>query len=551
MKKMKKLFAVLLTLAMVLGMSMTSFAAETAKTASITLNGAKDAMVCTAQIVEADQENPVTGWKFSANATAQAFVSSFKASMAAATSTDVDTISDDDAIEYLITLGALETVPNTNAANGTIIKGEDGEFTSTIATAYSTALTAAAATLDVNNGTKADSDAYVVNDKATAGLHVVKADKTGYSYNPMMAYVAFDKDKTDGSVLNAKVTAKGSENQVKKEIDVVNDSTGNVSPDQNQSVTTGDKVSYTITAQYPFYPTEAAAKDKVFEITDTIENATFVAKSVKIYANNKELKSGFTVNTNDKTMTITFTYDSSLAGQTIKVKYDVKVADISKANEDGSSKVVKNTAIANANGKYTLAETESASAKFSVKKVDKDSKKALDGAEFTLYVKDANGTETITVETTVDGKKTTTEVSGLKKVTTAKSGSDGLAKFYGLDVDKEYYVVETKAPAGYSVNNISHKLVYNTENTTTTTDIVGKDTISVGDPAISVEVTTLKTTTTVGNFDNNAFEYEDTKLSSLPSTGGIGTTIFTIAGCAIMIAAAGLFFASRKKSDNK
>ena len=41
------------------------------------------------------------------------------------------------------------------------------------------------------------------------------------------------------------------------------------------------------------------------------------------------------------------------------------------------------------------------------------------------------------------------------------------------------------------------------------------------------------------------------KLTSLPSTGGIGTTIFTIGGCAIMIAAAFLFFASRKKNDNR
>ena len=41
----------------------------------------------------------------------------------------------------------------------------------------------------------------------------------------------------------------------------------------------------------------------------------------------------------------------------------------------------------------------------------------------------------------------------------------------------------------------------------------------------------------------------NTKLSSLPSTGGIGTTIFTIGGCVIMIAAAGLFFASRKKEN--
>ena len=547
MKKMKKLFAVLLTLAMVLGMSMTSFAAETAGTASILLNNATDATVKSQQIIEADQTNSVTGWKFSENAVATEFKNTFKAKMG----TDelpAKNITDDMAIAYLIKLGALEKTPNANAAAGTINTGDTS--TATITTAYSSALTAAAAKIDLTTDTKVITDKDNVVATATAGLHVVKADKTGYSYNPMMAYVAFDKNKTDGSVLNATVTAKGSENQVKKAIDVVKDSTDNVSPDQNKSVTTGDKVSYTITAQYPFYPTEAAANDKVFEITDTIENATFVESSVNIYANNNLLENGFVVNTNGKKMTITFTYDSGLAGQTIEVKYDVKVDNIFAATNNGSSKVVKNTAIANANGKYTLAETESASAKFSVKKIDKDSKAALSGAEFTLYVKDAAGKEKLTVETTTtDGKKTTKEVSGLKEVITAKSGSDGLAKFYGLDVDKEYYVVETKAPAGYSVNNIAHKLVYNTENTITNTDVVGEDTISVGDPAISVKVTTLKTTTTVGNFDNNKFEYEDTKLSSLPSTGGIGTTIFTIAGCVIMIAAAGLFFASRKKTN--
>lgn len=40
----------------------------------------------------------------------------------------------------------------------------------------------------------------------------------------------------------------------------------------------------------------------------------------------------------------------------------------------------------------------------------------------------------------------------------------------------------------------------------------------------------------------------NTKLAALPSTGGIGTTIFTIGGCAIMILAAGLYFATRRRT---
>lgn len=71
MKKMRKLFAVLLTLAMVLGMSMTSFAAE--KSATITVTGLdKDATVTYTQIIEPDTTT-ATGWKFTNADYAKAF----------------------------------------------------------------------------------------------------------------------------------------------------------------------------------------------------------------------------------------------------------------------------------------------------------------------------------------------------------------------------------------------------------------------------------------------------------------------------------------------
>lgn len=43
--------------------------------------------------------------------------------------------------------------------------------------------------------------------------------------------------------------------------------------------------------------------------------------------------------------------------------------------------------------------------------------------------------------------------------------------------------------------------------------------------------------------------FTDTKVGSLPETGGIGTTIFTVGGCAIMVVAAALFFMNKKKHE--
>lgn len=60
--------------------------------------------------------------------------------------------------------------------------------------------------------------------------------------------------------------------------------------------------------------------------------------------------------------------------------------------------------------------------------------------------------------------------------------------------------------------------------------------------------TNSETTLADGTGTVSVGQISNTKLVSLPSTGGIGTTIFTIGGCAIMILAAGLYFATRRKT---
>ena len=62
MKKMRKIFAVLLTLAMVLGMSMTSFAAD--ETVTITLTGLEDASTVQILQIIAPDTSTTSGWAF-------------------------------------------------------------------------------------------------------------------------------------------------------------------------------------------------------------------------------------------------------------------------------------------------------------------------------------------------------------------------------------------------------------------------------------------------------------------------------------------------------
>lgn len=496
MKKMRKIFAVLLTLAMVLAMSIPTFAAGT--TASITLTGdtlTQDTTIKYVQIVEPDTTGSTLGWKFSNDTIANAFINAFKLN-------DDSVKTADDAISKLIGLHA-----DSNAANGTI------NASSELGAALKNLETLATETANITKAT--DGVPNAITNLNKAGLYLVTASTTGYTYLPMLAYI---KDNGLGDLVDASLTVKGSKDKVTKVIDSEN----------SQSVSEGDEIGYTVTAEYPYY--SADATNKTFTATDTLTNATFKENSleIRVAGVNTALvpNTDYTVNEYKDTgsLQIDFRYNPNYAGKTVTIKYTAIVG----AGEGN----VKNEIKSNFDTKGDSV--TSAKVRLTVVKEGKDNKK-LSGAEFTLYeysetekegyTKVENASVIDTRKENASGTKTIwVKQVGDPQITSAEEATKGTTTFVGLDAQKTYCVQETNAPTGYKIQKDYHVLT--------------------GANSTTAEGSKVYT---FDNFDN--VTVTDENLSALPSTGGIGTTIFTIAGCLIMVTAAGLFFASRKRTN--
>lgn len=129
------------------------------------------------------------------------------------------------------------------------------------------------------------------------------------------------------------------------------------------------------------------------------------------------------------------------------------------------------------------------------------------------------------------------------------TSADGRLEVNGLDPDVTYYLVETQAPSGYTVN--STPVQVNIIPTYVGGELTGYE-VQFDNKNTTHYKYEDGTTTIINTPDtpSNPYGFKNTSLAELPSTGGIGTTIFTIGGCVIMVTAAGLYFATRKKEQN-
>lgn len=337
-----------------------------------------------------------------------------------------------------------------------------------------------------------------------AGVYAIKAEETGFTYKTATAYVGFGEPYP--TLTGAEVTAKKSPTSVDK-----------IVADDDHVVAIGDIVTYKIEAYVPFI--DAANTDnRTFTITDkitgadyylagpnSVNNVTMVGKDGQVgtIVVNEDGK-GFTIDLSE----LVADTSNPNAGKKITVTYTAKVKELTVENTAGSHTADatyggNNVPVKLFTGEITL-----------LKYGDSDEANVLKDAKFEVS-KDEAATplkfklqENGNYRYAPDAEDASTVV---------KTNAEGKIVVEGLNVGT-YHFKETKAPEGYSIN----------------TD--GKD-------------ITLTQTGVATAIVKASDKLNDTKLNALPSTGGIGTTIFTIGGCAIMIVAAGLFFATRRKTQ--
>lgn len=498
MSKIKKLFAVILSMAMILGMSLTTFAAP--EGTNIVVNNLDDGATLTAVQVIIPDTSTETGWSFASDDAAKAYAAAFST-----------TVTDDNLQDIIWSLIKYADPDNTHVPSETVA-------------ATAKQIKDALGGLDDDTYASRNTTFEVVaNGKqisvTSAGVYAIKATTTNpeqYVYEDMAAYVSFGtyEDGVPTALYAAPINAK------KQTLTITKDS-----DETDGVVAINDTVTYTIRTTIPYV--EDSLTKYTYSLTDTLTNADYVVDGDKNLVIVECTLGG---------ENYTELPDITPSGRTFTVDLSSIALDRTNANKELVIKyqaIVKgeiiNNKVSMSSGSHDPYTDEDVlyTARVTMTKTGEATSEKLADAGFKLYRTTENGTEYAIVTedlTTPNSYIVTGWGTKDQAITNIVTNANGEAIVRGLDDSDEYFFEEVVAPEGYSINETDSPVVWDTEGEgAAAATRAGKATMS------------------------------DTKLSSLPlpSTGGMGTTIFTIGGCAIMIAAAGLYFASRRKQENK
>ena len=381
---------------------------------------------------------------------------------------------------------------------------------------------------------------------AAAGYYLIK-DKDG-SVSGKDSYTTYIVKVVD----NVKITPKSAIPNFEKKIKDTNDTTGETSDWQ-------DSADYDIGDQVPFKlkGTVAANYDQYthyyFAFHDKEESGfTFNQDSVAVFVDDKQIVNGFAVLTGESKVDSECTFevvfedlkkiDDVKAGSEITVTYTSELNSTANIGSEGNVNKAKLVFSNNPNDTQfgrpekpgetqwdnVIAFTYKVVVNKYANSVDPDdlSKNKLAGAEFTLEkVLNDGSKKTITVVNSMDGTSFT---------------------FKGLD-DGDYILTETKTPNEY--NTIAP----------ITFTVTADHAITWEGEARNVILTSLTGNTTSGEITFTANEDKselatnviNKKGSTLPSTGGMGTTIFYVVGTILVLAAVVLLITKKRMHADK
>lgn len=309
---------------------------------------------------------------------------------------------------------------------------------------------------------------------------------------------------------------------------------------QESDYNVGDMVPYKITVKVPSNIT----KLKYFTVTDTPTNLKDDVSTVAVKVKEEntavegeaykvdEAGNGFTVAFNPEKMT-------SYAGKELVITYSAKLLSTAETTKVGNSNTAKleysNKILTNTEnpGKDTI-EDKAIVYTFKlniIKKANSVEGKALNGVKFDLYKEVPAGTEGAATAEQVKEAGLNTRKTWLRVAQNLTTKDKGEVSCSGL-ANGTYYLVETKTVDGYNLLKAPVEVNLKVEYVRTTKDGVTK--------------TEFKE-----NSETSDGTHSETIINKrgfqLPTTGGMGTLLFSVIGVIVMIAAAFILLKGRKK----
>lgn len=302
---------------------------------------------------------------------------------------------------------------------------------------------------------------------------------------------------------------------------------------ESNSAGIGDTVNFSITI------TVKDGDPKGYVLHDKLSGLTFNSNSleVKVGAATLTANTDYTLETNPPdgdSFDVKFTDGKLKTNDVVIVTYSATVAKDAVIAGAGNT----NKAKLEYNGKDSNEEkTTTYVWKLNVHKYTLDStnsEMALSGAKFVLYRKNPTA-QNQKEYATINNEKITGWVTDKNNATTLETSGAGDILIEGLDAGV-YYLEETEAPAGY--NKLTEAIEVKITATTSGTSV--SEAVEYKNQSETSYTTATDATVKVLNKAG----------TQLPSTGGIGTTLFYVIG-GVLMAVAAVLLVTKKRMNNK